>query len=507
MMQLRPYQQECVDAIQGGWAEYNSQLMVLPTGTGKTICFAEIADREVKAGNTVMVLAHRDELLEQARDKLVQARELDTALEKGSTHAAGSFTPVVVASVQTLHAKRLEREWRQNDVDLLIVDEAHHCLADSYRRVLDHFENARVLGVTATPDRGDKKSLAKVFENIPYQYSLRQAVKEGYLCPLQARLLPLKIDLSSVRIRQGDFDVNDVADRVAPFLQAAAQELAKNARDRKTLVFLPLIRLSEAFAEYCRDLGLDARHVSGESHDRKQIVQDFHDNKSRVLCNSSLLLEGFDCPDIDCICSLRPTKSRALYAQMIGRGTRIAPGKQDLLILDFLWESTKHDLCVPASLIAKDSAQAKQIMQFVAPNKTLMDAERDAQAEREKLLAQRLAAQTHKKTRTIDPLQFALSIHDVDLEEYEPTMGWECSSPTDKQLAVLEKRGFNPDDITSKGLASKIIDKLFQRQHLGLCTPKQARLLARYGYDPTNITFEEASSRIDVISKTWRKSA
>ncbi len=513
MYELRPYQSAAVEATEAGWRGIDGeppaskQLLSMPTGCGKTVVFAHLALREVQRGHRVCVLAHRDELLEQARDKLYKAAGLHSALEKGTSTAHDTLLPTVVASVQTFHARRLER-WHPDSFNLIVVDEAHHSLADTYLRVFDHFTSARLVGVTATPDRGDKKSLGEVYERIAYEYSLRAAIRDGYLCPIKAKLIPLEIDLSQVRTVRGDYNVNDLDESIAPYLYQAAQAIAEHAANRKCLVFVPLVRTSEAFAQICQGLGLRAQHVDGGSDDRKEILRDYAQGKYQVLTNSSLLLEGYDCPDISCIVCLRPTQSRPLYAQIVGRGTRIAPGKENLLLLDFLWQSTKHSLCVPASLFAKSQEEAQQVMAGFVPGdeeKDLLEAEDDAKKARERALAEQFERQRNKKRKEMDPLEFALSIHDEDLAEYEPVMPWEFDQPTQKQLQVLTNLGLDPKVVTCKGHASAIIGRVFARRDAGLCTPKQARVLANNGIDASNISFKRASELIDAISKTWTK--
>lgn len=511
MYELRPYQTAAIEAVESGWRGVNGeppatkQLIAMPTGCGKTIIFAHIARHEVESGRRVCILAHREELLDQAQAKLYEAADLTTALEKGKSTAHDALEPVVVASVQTFHSRRLER-WHPNAFDLIVVDEAHHSLADTYLNVFEHFTGARLLGVTATPDRGDRKSLGLVYDRIAYEYSLRQAIKDGWLCPIKAKLLPLKIDITNVRTVHGDYSANDLDVSIAPYLEEAARAIAEHAADRKVLVFVPLVRTSEAFAAICRNYGLRAQHIDGQSDNRKEILQNFAKGEYQVLTNSSLLLEGYDCPDIDCLVVLRPTQSRPLYAQMVGRGTRIAPGKKDLLLLDFLWQSTKHNLCVPTSLFSKSQDGAKQAMDYIEPGgkeKDLLDVESDAQAARERSLRQQLDAQRHKKRREMNPIEFALSIHDDDLAEYEPTMAWEFDKPTDKQLRVVANFGIDPGLVTCKGHASVIIGKVLGRREAGLCTPKQARVLGKYGIDASRISFERASEIIDEISKSW----
>ena len=281
--------------------------------------------------------------------------------------------------------------------------------------------------------------------------------------------------------------------------------MAVECKDRRTVVFLPLIRMAKRFAELLNEYGISAAEVNGESPDREEILSDFEAGKYRALCNAMLLTEGWDCPSVDCIVVLRPTKVRSLYQQMVGRGTRLYPGKEDLLILDFLYLTTKHDLCTPASLFSGTVEVEEKMEQLLRSGDELdvsdveEQAERDIMAERAESLAQTLERSSRKKAKTVDPMEFALSIAAEDIALYEPTFGWEFDEPTLKQLSYLSKCGIATDAITCKGLASVIIDKLIRRQNAGLSTPKQIRMLNQYGYDAAQWSFEKASWQISQI--------
>jgi superfamily II DNA/RNA helicase len=319
-------------------------------------------------------------------------------------------------------------------------------------------------------------------------------------------MMPLKIDLRSVRVAHGDYNVNDLDSAIMPYLEAAAQAVVDHASDRKTLVFLPLVRTSQTFVQICRDKGINAVHIDGESPDRKEILDDFHKNKYSLLSNSSLLLEGYDCPDIDCIMCLRPTQSRPLYQQMVGRGTRISPGKENLLLLDFLWLTEQHSLCVPASLFAKTKQEAKEVMDYAAKKSNgwdddsefdLVQMVADTKKEREDSLAKKLRDSAKvKKSRLVNPIEFALSIHDDDLYTYEPVMPWEFLEVTEKQKATLDKLGIDSVSVQWRGQASRILNTVFSRRKFGLCTVKQANLLRKFGVDPQNLAMDEASKII-----------
>ena len=513
-MKLRPYQEEARTAIQDEWKSgIKNTLLVLPTGTGKTIVFSKVIEDRVKQGERVLVLAHRGELLDQAADKLEQATGLKCATEKAEQTALGSWYRVVVGSVQTMmRDKRLE-QFDKDFFDTIIVDEAHRTIADSYLRVLNYFEDAKVLGVTATPDRGDMKNLGSFYESLAYEYSLPQAIKEGFLCPIKALTIPLKLDLSNVGQSAGDFAVGELGSALDPYLESIADEMVKNASDRKTVVFLPLVKTSQKFTEILNQKGFRAAEINGESTDRQEILEDFENDKYNVLCNSMLLTEGWDCPSVDCIVVLRPTRVRSLYSQMVGRGTRLFEGKTELLLLDFLWHTDRHELCHPAHLIAENDELADAMTKRIEEAGVPLDLEdvesvaaEDVVAEREEALAKQLAEMRRRKRRLVDPLQFEMSIQAEDLANYVPSFGWETEPPSEKQINDLEKLGIFAGEIDSAGKAQKMLDRLGQRQNQGLTTPKQIRFLEQRGFQHVGKwPFDHARRLIDRIAANgWR---
>ena len=313
-MDLRPYQKQAKDAIQKEWQKgIQKTLLVLPTGTGKTIVFSKLTEDCVRSGERVLILAHRGELLDQAADKLSQATGLGCAVEKAEDTCLGSWYRVVVGSVQSLMRERRLSRFPVDFFNTIIVDEAHHCISDSYQRVLNYFDQAKVLGVTATPDRGDMRNLGQYFESLAYEYTLPKAIKEGYLCPIKAQTIPLKLDLTGVSQQAGDFKAADLGTALDPYLYQIADEMAKYCMNRKTVVFLPLIKTSQKFRDILVSKGFAAAEVNGDSDDRAQVLKDFDAGRYNVLCNSMLLTEGWDCPSVNCIVVLRPTKIRSLY--------------------------------------------------------------------------------------------------------------------------------------------------------------------------------------------------
>lgn len=513
-MELRPYQREAEAAILGEWdAGVLRTLLVLPTGCGKTIVFAKVIEDRVRAGDRVLVLAHRGELLEQASDKLAQATGLRCATEKADESCLGSWYRVVVGSVQSLmREKRLSR-FAHDYFQTIVVDEAHHVLSDGYQRVLDHFGQAKVLGVTATPDRGDMRNLGQCFQSLAYEYTLPKAIREGFLTPIKALTIPLKLDLTGVGVQSGDFKPGDLGTALDPYLEQIADEMTRHCSDRKTVVFLPLVKTSQKFRDILLRHGFRAAEVNGTSQDRAQILSDFDAGKYNVLCNSMLLTEGWDCPSVDCIVVLRPTKVRSLYSQMVGRGTRLFRGKDHLLLLDFLWHTERHELCHPANLICENEEVARKMTENIEAAGCPVDIEQaeqkaseDVVAQREEALAKQLHEMRRRKQRLVDPLQFEMSIQAEDLTGYVPAFGWEMGPPSDAQKSTLEKLGILPDQIESAGKAKLLLDRLGARREAGLTTPKQIRFLEGRGFRHVGTwSFESAKHMIDRIAANgWK---
>ena len=514
-MQMRPYQQEAFDSIFREWQDEGNRktLLVLPTGCGKTIVFAKVAERCVTLGRRVLILAHRGELLDQAADKIGKACGLGCATEKAEQSCLGSWYRITVGSVQTLMREKRLAQFSPDYFDTIIIDEAHHCLSDSYQRVLEHFGDADVLGVTATPDRGDMRNLGQFFDSLAYEYTLPRAIREGYLSPIKALTLPLQLDLSGVSVQAGDFRAADIDTALDPYLYQIADEMLEHCADRKTVVFLPLVKTSQKFRDILNERGFRAAEVNGESPDRAQVLEDFDKDRYNVLCNSMLLTEGWDCPSVDCVIVLRPTKVRSLYSQMVGRGTRLHPGKKDLLLLDFLWHTERHELCRPACLIAENPEVAKKMTENIAEAGCPVDLEEaevraseDVVAQREEALANKLAEMRTRKRKLVDPLQFEMSIQAEDLSGYVPAFGWEMSPPSEKQRTALEKAGIFPDEIDNAGKAALLLDRLDKRRREGLATPKQIRLLESRGFRHVGEWKKEAANRLisRIEANSWK---
>lgn len=517
MMKLRPYQEEAFEHVFAEWdGGRKKTLVVMPTGTGKTIVFAKIVEECVRRGYRVLIMAHRGELLDQATDKIFKATGLRSSVEKAERSCLGEWYRVVVGSVQTLMSEKRLSQFPKDYFDVIIIDEAHHCISASYQNVLQYFGGSKVLGVTATPDRADMKNLGSFFESLAFEYTMPEAIRSGYLVPIKALTVPLQIDIRSVGVSAGDFKAGEIGTALDPYLYQIADEMVKYCMYRKTIVFLPLIATSQKFMKILNERGFSAGEVNGNSEDRAQILQDFEDGKYNVLCNSMLLTEGYDCPAVDCIIVLRPTRSRPLYTQMVGRGTRLSPdtGKEHLLLIDFLWMTERHELCHPAALICEDEEVARKMTKNLEENPgEAVDIEaaeekasNDVTIEREEALAAQLAAQRRKKSRLVDPLQYAMSINARDLVDYVPPFGWAAQDPTDKQRENLEKLGIRAENVKSQGEAEMILNKLNERKRSGLATPKQIKQLEMRGFQNVGTwSFEQARNLIDRIAGNgWR---
>ena len=490
---------------------------------GKTIVFSNLAAREVRRGGRVLILAHRGELLDQAIDKLYKATGIRAGLEKAEQTSDVTLDEmpytVVVGSVQSMKSERRLARFKPNEFSLIVIDECHHALTGTYRAVIDHFPQARLLGVTATPDRGDLRSLSEVFQTISFEYSIIEAIKDGYLSPIHAQTIPLRIDLRGVAKQAGDYQAAGLGAALAPYLHQICREIKQRCADRKTIVFTPLISISREMLAIFKEEGIsEVREVNGDSADRAKTLEWFASApKGCVLLNSMLLTEGYDEPSVDCIVVLRATKVRSLWTQMVGRGTRLSPetGKKNLLLLDFLWLTATHDLCRPACLLSEDPNVCEEITRKTE-KKTGADEDLEispelvAEVESEftkkckDTLAKRLEAQSHKKGKLFDALQYAALTGATDLANV-PTTLQEDDRPTLEQVDRLEKLGFACPG--SKAGAEKLLNAYQQRVDDGLSTHKQIKFLTSRGFQDVKYwTLRDAEKMIRRIAAVgWNR--
>lgn len=509
-VQLRPYQANALSRVFSEFdAGRKSTLLVMATGTGKTVTFGMIARAVVEdIGGRVLVLAHRDELIRQAADSLA-AMGLEVAIEKASENArAGLFDDpgCVVASVQTMQRKRLQ-SWPRDHFKLIIADECHHSTGGSYRAVFDHFRPDWLLGVTATPDRLDGENLGQVYQSVAFEYPLFRAIEDKYLSRLRVVRCETTVDLSSIRTTGGDLNPGEIEEAIRPHIEELANATRKEIGDRRSIVFTPDVGSATAFASALDSLGLPSAAIHGDSKDRAEILQGFRHGKFRVLCNCALLTEGFDAPFVSAVVMARPTKSRALYSQMVGRGTRLFPGKAECLLVDFAWLTGRHQLVQPTELF--DTTQTSAEVQAIAAElidrgeepDLMLAIERAESVAKERQAFRIKAREKEVRYRRVsyDPMAVADVLGLALRPESDSALR---TRATDKQVATLEKFGVSGAAGMSKRRASMYIDRVIADMNQGKATIKQKAWLIARGVDPAEaraMSKAEASERLDVL--------
>ena len=514
----RPFQEIAIGRIGECFVDYQSTLLVQPTGTGKTFTASEYVRRALAAGRfkRVLWLAHRQELIEQGRDSLEDVTGQAVSIEKADQYARG--TKIVVASVQTLKGDRLSTFRDRFEPDLIVTDEAHHAPSASYRAIYDAFPGARHLGLTATPDRHDEKAMGLVFDSVAFVYEIRDAIRDGWLCPVRALQVQVEaIDLRAVGtvagdLNQGELDAVMSAEEALHGVVGAAIE---HAGDRRTIVFTTSVenahRLAEITNRYRKD---SARAVDGETDPRSRaaVLRDHKAGAYQFLFNVGVLTEGYDDPAISCIVMARPTSSRALYAQCAGRGLRIAPGKVDCLLVDLVGNAGRHSLVTATDILAgkyddETLALAKEKVAEadggMLAEEALAAAAREIEAQRQAEAARRARIQGKVKTRAqvVDPFA-VLHVNDPGADEWSERY---TTPASDKQLETLVKFKIPVPENCTKAQASRLIGTAIKRRELGLATFGHVKALGKYGVDALNMSFERASAIMDAIQRNgWR---
>jgi ATP-dependent helicase IRC3 len=361
--EARPYQQE---ALAANLSEYDKgtrrMLNVMATGTGKTVTFAKTkAAFESRLPGQMIVLSHTEELVDQNLKKM----QLENPALKVEKEMAGAYADpnadIISASVATLGrlgTKRVERfNWEQ--IDKVVIDEAHHSTADAYSRVLEVAGSLRsdtnklLLGVTATSQRPDGKALSDIFEKVSFVYTLRQAISDRWLVPIKGLRVVTDTSLQDVSIHAGDFAKSELSLTVNNPIRNTriVTEWLKLAENRKTIVFTVDIEHAEKQAQAFRDAGVAAEAIWGDDPEREAKIARHQNGETLVLCNCSVLVEGYDDPSISCVVLARPTASGLLFTQMVGRGTRLFEGKKDLLVIDVVDATVSHSLITLPTLM------------------------------------------------------------------------------------------------------------------------------------------------------------
>ena len=524
-MKLRDYQIEAEAGIFREFGEHASTLTVLPTGLGKTVLFADVIRRMHERGARAMVLAHREELITQAADKIRRVTGLEAQIEMGDYHVSGMFgemPPVVVSTVQT-HCAGGDGAGRMSKFDpadfgLLVIDEAHHATAGTYRRCIDWYrQNAdcKVLGVTATPDRADEAALGQVFESVAYEYGVLDAINNGWLVPIEQQMVTVgTLDFSGVKTTAGDLNQGDLAEVMEDErnLQGVAAPTVEICGERRAIVFAASVEQAERLCEIINRYRPDrARWICGKTdkEDRRKILADFKAGRVQFVVNVGVLTEGFDDAGVEVVVMARPTKSRALYAQMAGRGTRPAEDiagklgdiptaaercaliresrKPSCLIVDFVGNAGRHKLCTSADILGGniDDEVVSEVSRRVRENGRPVDvteelakvkAEIEERKRREAATRAGLQARAQFLVTKIDPF---------DQWDLTPAQerGWDRGKRfTPKQSQVLlERIGVDPEKIPY-GQGKQLLDEYFRRMHDGLASLKQAAFLKRRGF-------------------------
>ena len=482
---LRDYQGISVEKIFEELNQVRSTLLILPTGCGKTTVFSEVTRIVYELGKRVLLLAHREELIYQGIRRIWQFTGIQPGIEM-STQKGSMLDKIVFASVQSMQRKRLER-YPQDHFDLIIIDEAHHAEAASYQKIINHFTGAKLLGVTATPDRADEKGLGNTFESIAFQYSLVDAIEAGYLSNIKGRLVKdFDIDLSQLRTRTGkDFTDADLEPIIQEYIAPMAEAITTpETREFKTMVFCPSVRSSEMLSSALQSLGINSAYLSG-SHDsiqRKKVLDDFSKGKITHLVNCALFTEGFDEPSIQQIVMARPTKSRSLFAQMVGRGTRLHAskpidqnGKPYMWLTEFNYTNTKHKLVTAYELFS---------------SKGYEEATREAAA---------------KKNQGATQIDFLASLKEANSERFDVKKLVEKARK--REYGFITYDPFAISDLLGIDLTGEIVVKFNGRELLGPATEGQMKVLnrSRIEVPPEGFTKSQASILIDQLAKNgWR---
>lgn len=525
-----------------------STLAVMATGTGKTVVMGSVA-RDFPQGR-VLVLAHREELIGQAARSISAICSETVGVEMAGTESSGER--VVIASVPSLNSRRGGKyrmmKFNPQDFGLIMTDEAHHATAQTYRRIYEWFyQNPGIchLGVTATPDRTDEEALGQIFDSVAFEYDILTAINDGYLVPIEQQFVHVEeLDVSQCRVnKKGDIRDSDI-DRVMRqegMIHKIVHPTIELAGNKKTLLFAASVEHAHLAAEiFNRHRTGSAMAVDGntDTEERQESIKRFARGDIQYLCNCGVFLEGFDDPGIEVVANARPTKSRALYAQVAGRGTRPLPGtvdgimeavdriaaikasaKPSMLMLDFVGNSGQHKLVCTADILggnesdevvewATESAKKKSTRGEVVDMQTELE---EAREELERQLQERhkreaaAAEAAAKRKQIVAKSKFSTkAINPFDIFDIVPKRepGWHKGrKATPGQSSALTKFGVDADTIAGLSFcqASQMMDTLVKRRQQNLCSVKQAKILGKYGYS-TDSTFPEAKAIIDALA-------
>jgi superfamily II DNA or RNA helicase len=514
--ELRYYQSEATLAVMDAWSKGEIPLLTMATGTGKTIVMAELA-RIIHAGNgKTLIGAHREELVRQAQDKIGSHVGYTPAIEMAGEWA-DSRARIVIGSIQTMQRQRLGR-WKPDYFSHFFIDEAHHAVCTSYKNMIKHFESAKLLGVTATADRSDDKQLGNIFTKVAYDYPLHKAIKDGYLVPIKGRRCKdFSIDLSGLKITAGDFSDEELGEAIEKYIDPIAKNVIEQTAGMSTLCFCPNVDSSRLLAESLQRQGIEAGYISGNTDKelRRDTLYRFHTGIITHLCSCNVLLEGYDEPRTQAIVMLRPTGSRTVYAQAIGRGTRLHAGKDSLLLVEFTYNSSKLKL-VTAYELFSTMGYGERVQEHA-----IKLAEKDGGDEDFLELVEKAHKEQYDKRLAIermilpkwgfvefDPLELG-TVFGVDISgEFDISYkGFKLTGPaTEKQRDLLQRYGVSNLDKLDKAQASVLISSFMDRGIYptpGFATISQQELLVKLGFvgQVDTIKKAQASFLIDELRR------
>jgi superfamily II DNA or RNA helicase len=577
-MVLRSYQTQAVDSVLRDFQSVQSTLCCLPTGTGKSLIFAEVVRQLNNGDSAAIVIAHRQELLTQAQRTIEAHAGLECEYELGERKASEIFpAPVLLASVQTLcsgrNGARRMHKFSPHNYGLLVIDEFHHATAASYRAVIDYFKankDLKILGVTATPERADEEALGQICESVAFDLPILQAVNDGWLVPVQQQLIDIQsLDFSHVRTTAGDLNGADLAAVMESErnLYGICDATMKELGQRKAIMFTVSVRQAEMAADILNRYKAGvARFASGKTpvDERRSIMQAFSEGSFQVLVNCNLVSEGFDVPDAELLIQARPTKSKLLYTQQLGRIMRPLSGTVDFeqcgasttlseggdascpdnqhsmivrqsnaaptfnpaarrreaiansskpiaVVMDFVGNAGKHKLVHAIDILGGKITDEVRELAETAARKTgrptpidqmVIDASMKADAQRRALEAARKARLTAKATYSVRTID---PFNSFDITA-PPTRAWDSGKTlSEKQRQLLRRQGLDPDTLDYSA-GKTILNEMFRRWNGKLATLRQCHTLKRFGYDTHDLTMQQASGLIDELAKNgWRK--
>lgn len=520
VVKTRPYQDAAVSSV---FKEFKSgkdaTLVVMATGTGKTVVAGTVAKKCREMGRRCLFLAHTDNLLYQAQNSFTRFG-LSTAIEMANLDAKesaffGNKPDVVLGSIQTLRGARL-KTWPKDEFGLMITDECHHGRAATYESIFNWFTGTWHMGLTATPDRGDGKNLGAIYESIAFEYNLKKAIREGYLVPIVQSVCQTDVDLKNLRTTGGDYNEGDLVERISPHIEKLVDAAVNEIGDRKTAVFTPDVGTAQLASDAFNHKGKRAAWIAGmprmSREQQKEVLEAYAQGDLDILCCAQKLAEGWDDPPTSCVVIMRPTKKRSMFAQMIGRGTRLSPGKTDCLIVNFAWETTaQHELCTTMELF--DDSEVDDGVMAVATRmakekknegRSLMDIFDEAEKEYRRVEGLKIkmsGSKANYEKFVFDPVGVGKLIGVQLKQDYHLNSGTPLS---EKQDAYLRSMGLESTDGLNRIGASRTIEAMLQRREKGLATIKQVRFAISLGMDPVSardMLFSDASAIIDELKR------